>query len=50
MILAIPKHLLKLSILIVLGAFVSMFFLINNDTSLNEFLSNNDELFDFTKD
>ena len=48
--LAIPKNLLKISILVVFGAFLSMLWLINNDSSLNEFLSLDDEMYDFTKD
>lgn len=49
-ILAIPRHLLKISIMVVLGSFLGMLWLINNEKSLNDFLGNDDEIFDFTKD
>lgn len=46
-ILAIPKHLLKVTILIIAGAFLGMLWLINNDESLSDFLQS-EEVFDFS--
>ena len=48
--LAIPKHLLKLTILAVVGSFIGMIALINSDKSLADFLGSNSETYlDFSQ-
>ena len=43
---AIPKHLLKVSIITIIGSFIVMFYKINNKQSLNEFISKSDDAWD----
>ena len=44
----IPRHLLKLTILVVVGSFLGMFYIINSDKTLNEFIYS-EEIYDFTE-
>ena len=44
--LQIPKHLLKVSIVVIVGAFIGMFYLIANDQSLDEFIQLQEEELD----
>ena len=46
--LSIPKHLLKLSILVIIGAFLAMLYLIMSEKDLREFLRSEEGRFDFT--
>ena len=45
----IPKHLLKVTIIAILGSFIGMFYIINSDKSLEEFIYA-EEIFDFTQE
>ena len=44
--LSIPKHLLKITLLVVIGSFIGMLCLINSDKSLSDFLA--EEEMDFS--
>lgn len=48
LLLQIPKHLLKVSILVIICSFCVMFYIINNEASLQQFLESQDVEFDFT--
>lgn len=48
MLLSIPKHLLKVSLLVIIGAFACMLYLIFSEKDLKEFLRSEGEEFDFT--
>ena len=44
----IPRHLLKITIIAVLGSFIGMFYIINSDKSLEDFIYAQ-EIYDFTQ-
>lgn len=44
----IPKHLLKLTIIVVIGSFLGMIYVINSDKGLNEIMFA-EEVYDFTE-
>ena len=46
--LSIPRHLLKVSIIVIIGSFLTMLFLLTNEKTLNDFISS-EEVLDFTK-
>ena len=50
LLLSIPKHLLKITILVVVGSFIGMFFLLNDDQSLQDFITSQtqDDFMDFS--
>lgn len=45
--LSIPKHLLKISILIIIGSFIAMLYMINNDETWQDLLQTSEKM-DFT--
>ena len=46
--LEIPKHLLKVTLIAVFGSFIMMLYIIGSDQELNSFLNIQEEVLDFT--